>query len=187
MIEKELLEQIAYQEASIALLYSNFRPQVHGQALSENKIREILKNETDVQTRKEVWEASKQIGKELAPSILKLVNLRNTTAKSLGYENYFSMQLHLQEVDEQWLFTTLDALATKSDAAYLGMVKKIETDLSHRFHVSEKELGPWSWAEPFSQEDPIDAKELDTLAQDVDILEESRRFYQAMGLPWNKS
>ena len=183
LIEKALLEQISYEEANISLLYSNFRPQVNGESLSENAIREILKNEDETQVRKEAWDASKQIGKELAPAILKLVGLRNKAARSLGYDNYFSMELQLQEVDEQWLFETLDALAQKSDASYLRMIDEIQAHLSKRFHVSEEEVGPWSWSDPFCQEDPIDAKELDTIAKGLDIVEESKRFYQAMGLP----
>ncbi len=183
LIEKALLEQIAYEEANISFLYSNFRPQVNGNSLSENNIREILKNEDDIQIRKEVWNASKQVGKELAPAILKLVASRNEAAKSLGYDNYFSMQLELQEVDEKWLFETLNSLAQKSDAAYLGMFDAIQTHLSSRFHVPKEEIGPWGWSEPFCQEDPLDARELDTVAKDVDILEQSRQFYLAMGMP----
>jgi peptidyl-dipeptidase A len=183
LIEKTLLEQIAYAEADISLIYSNFRPEVNGKSLSENNIREILKNENDIQVRKETWDASKQIGKELAPSILKLVRLRNEAARSLGYDNYFAMQLELQEVDEKWLFETLDSLAQRSDAAYLSMTQGIQTDLSKRFHVLENEVGPWGWSDPFCQEDPLDAKELDTLTKDLDIVEESKQFYLAMGLP----
>lgn len=52
LIDKTLLEQIAREEANISLLYSNFRPRVNGNSLSENKVREILKNEDDVQIRK---------------------------------------------------------------------------------------------------------------------------------------
>lgn len=101
----------------------------------------------------------------------------------MGYDNYFSMQLELQEVDEQWLFETLDSLSLKSDLAYLSMFDAIQTHLSNRFHTPKEEVGPWAWSEPFCQEDPVDAKELDTVAKDVDILEQSRQFYLAMGMP----
>jgi peptidyl-dipeptidase A len=183
LIEKNLLEQIAYEEANISLLYSNFRANVNGKSFSENEIREILKNENEIPLRKEIWNASKQIGKKLAPPILKLVELRNEAARSLGYDNYFSMQLRLQEVDEQWLFETFDSLAQKSDAAYLRTIEEIEVHLSKRFSVSRDEVGPWAWSDPFCQEDPMDAGELDALVKDLDIVEESRQFYQAMGLP----
>ncbi len=170
-IPKDLLEKITTLESHIAYLYSNFRPKIAGKSVSENEIRDILKKETDVMKRKYAWNASKEIGKELAPSILKLVELRNQAAKSLGYDNYFSMQLQLQEVDEAWLFETLDKLAHDSDASYTQVLKEIG------------ETAPWAWAEPFCQEDPLDAKELDHLTDGIDIIEASRKFYQAMHLP----
>ncbi len=182
MIPKELLEKIAQEESNLSLLYSNFRPQVKGKTLSENDIKEILKEENDVEIRKETWEASKQIGTVLAPSILKLVGLRNQAAQSLGYSDYFMMQLELQEVDGKWLFKTLDALAEQSDAAYSQVVDEIHSKASVRFNVSPKEIGPWAWAEPFCQEDPLDVKELDQLVKGVDLIEAAQRFYQKMNL-----
>lgn len=182
LIPQELLEEIAKEEANLALLYSNFRPEIKGKTLSENEIREILKKETDIKTRKETWNASKQIGKALAPHILKLVHLRNKAAKHLGYSNYFTMQLELQEVDEKWLFETLDRLAEQSDAAYLQVIAEINMHAAKQFNVSKDEIGPWAWSEPFCQEDPLDAKELDKLAQGIDIIEVSKQFYQAMHL-----
>lgn len=116
------------------------------------------------------------------PTILKLVNLRNEAARSLGYSNYFAMQLDLQEVDETWLFKTLDQLAENSDSAYEKVLKEINTEMAKRYNVPIDEIGPWAWAEPFCQEDPLDAKELDNLAKGVDLAESSAKFYQAMGL-----
>lgn len=182
LIPKELIQKIAQEEANISQLYSNFRPQINGKALSENDIREILKKETNVHVRKETWEASKQIGKVLAPHILKLVRLRNEAAKTLGYQNYFSMQLELQEVDEKWLFDTLDSLAEKSESAYSIALDEINTHASNKYKTSKESIGPWAWSEPFCQEDPLDSKELDGLAQGIDIIEVCREFYEAMHL-----
>ena len=182
LIAKELLEEITREEANLSLLYSNFRPKVQGKELSENQIREILKNEADVQIRKETWEASKQIGKELAPRILKLVTLRNKAAHSLGYPDYFTMQLELQEVDEEWLFKTLDNLAKESEASYALLVDEINASAAKRFGVSKDAIGPWAWSEPFCQEDPLDAKELDQLAKDIDIIHVVKEYYRNMDL-----
>lgn len=181
-IDKDLLEQIAKHEANLALIYSNFRPTINGKSLSENDIRQVLKKELDNNIRKETWEAAKQIGKVLAPDIIKLVKLRNRAAKSLGYRDYFSMQLELQEVDETWLFNTLDDLALKSDNAYTHLVDEINTTLSSRFNIPKEDVGPWFWAEPFCQEDPLECQELDHLIQDIDILAAASKFYDALGL-----
>lgn len=185
LIDKELLKKIAQEEANLALLYSNFRPEINGKTFSENDIREILKKETDVTIRKATWEASKQIGKVLAPHILKLVHLRNEAANQLGYRDYFSMQLELQEVDEAWLFDTFDALAKRSDSAYLQLINQIDEQAAKHFSLPKTLLGPWAWSEPFCQEDPLDAKELDNLVKDIDLIETAKQFYHELSFDVN--
>jgi len=185
MCPKEILKKIASKEAEVGLAYACFRPKLDGKEISENELREKMKSEEDPSKRKEIWEVSKDIGKELAKPILELVNLRNEGAKALGYSDYFQMQLGLQEVDGKWLMDTLDELATKSDAAYSKVAEKIESELSERFHVSREELGPWAWSEPFCQEDPLDSKVLDDLVKDVDILKSSHSFFHEMGFDVN--
>lgn len=179
-IPKNLLEELAKKEAALAQSYANFRPELDGKKLSENDIREILKNETDPAKRKKAWEVSKEIGVTLAPQILDLVNLRNQAAKSLGYSDYFQMQLDLQEVDPKWLLKTLDDLSQRSDKAYSSALAEIEKRQTARFNT--KELGPWAWSEPFCQEDPLDTHELDQLTDGIDISQTSVRFYKQMGI-----
>jgi peptidyl-dipeptidase A len=179
-VPKNLLEELSKKEAALGQSYANFRPQLNGKALTENEIKEILKNENDPEKRKKAWEASKEIGPILAPQILALVELRNKCAKSLGYDNYFEMQLAIQEVDPKWLLRTFDELADKSEDAYAQALKEIEEVQKKRFHTEE--LGPWAWCEPFCQEDPLDAKELDHLLVGVDIPKVCAHFYQEMGI-----
>jgi len=181
-VPKQLLEKIAHKEASLSRNYGNFRAPLDGQLLSENAIRELLKKETDVEKRKKAWEASKEIGKVLAPDILELVHLRNEAARTLGYTDYFQMQLDLQEVDPEWLLQTLDALAQASDLSYAAALQEIERGQMQRFSVPQQALGPWAWSEPFCQEDPLDSAELDQLLQGVDIIQVSAQFYNKMGI-----
>ncbi len=178
---KEILEEISRKEAALTQSYGQFRPIVHGKKISENDIRSILKTENSVEKRKQTWEASKSIGKVLAPQILELVHLRNTGAKALGYSDFFQMQLELQEVDGDWLLDTFEVVGKKSDGAYSSILKEIEKTLSDRFGVVESELGPWAWSEPFCQEDPLDGHDLDLLLEGVDIIEASNIFYDLMG------
>ncbi len=181
-IPKDLLEQIAQKEAALSMSYATFRPDLDGQKATENDIRERLKNERDPSKRQSAWEASKRIGEVLAPQILALVDLRNQEAVALGYPDYFQMQLDLQEVDPNWLLKTLDDLARKSDQAYGEIIREIEQTQAKNFAVSLSALGPWAWAEPFGQEDPLDASELDQLVAGVDISKVSADFYKRMGM-----
>lgn len=181
LIQTDLLEKIAREESQLLCIYANFRPQLEGQFFSENSIREILKNESNPKRRQKAWEASKEIGNVLADPILSLVNLRNKAAESLGYADYFKMQLDLQEVDETWLFSTFDNLAEQSDEAYTETIRHIEEVQSQKFDLPKEELGPWAWAEPFCQEDPLENSELDALVAKFDLSEKCKTFYQKMG------
>src|SRR3990167_3317634 len=182
LILKELLEKMAIKEAALGQTYASFRAELEGKKLSENEIRNILKKETDPEKRKKAWEASKEIGSLLAPKILELVSLRNQAAQSLGYPDYFQMQLELQEVDRDWLLKTFDELSEKSNDAYTKLIGQIEKRQQEKFGVSKEKLGPWAWSEPFCQEDPLDAAEIDGLLDGVDIVESSKKFYQNMGI-----
>jgi peptidyl-dipeptidase A len=180
-IDKELLEEITKEEIHLALLYSNFRPTLDGKQVSENEIKEILKKEKDFIKRKKAWEASKEIGKTLSPQTLKLVELRNKAAKSLGYDTYFSMQLDLQEVDEKALFALLDRFEQKTRKAYLTLLDEINTLQAKEFNAEKESLGPLAFAEPFCQEDPLNREDLDSLVKNVDILKTAELFYKKMG------
>lgn len=182
MIPQPLLEEIAQKEAALSQLYANFRPEIDGKKMSENEIRGILKSEENVDKRKRTWEASKEIGSLLASEILNLATLRNQAAQSLGYPDYFTMELDLQEVNEEWLLRTFENCAAHSNQAYGAILGEIEEQQSRRFGVKKEALGPWAWAEPFCQEDPLDCQELDSLVAGVDILAVCRAFYQNMGI-----
>ena len=181
-IPTDLLEEIARQETTLLHAYANFRPRLDGKTLSENDIRTILKEENDPVIRHKTWEESKQFGELLSPLILSLVKLRNQAAKSVGYSDYFQMQLDLQEIDPSWLFSLLDEYYVLSEEIYTKTIQEIEKDQCSRFAVTADLLGPWAWSEPFSQEDPVDSRELDSLMENVDICQMAKKFYQKMGL-----
>jgi peptidyl-dipeptidase A len=182
IIAPKLLREIAEKESALSQTYTNFRPKVDGKYLTDNDIRDILKHENDPKKRQKAWEASKEIGDQLAPQILELVALRNKAAKSLGYSDFFQMQLDLQEVDGKWLLKFFDELATQSDQAYQEVLKTIEKEQTKRFKVKSDALGPWAWSEPFCQEDPLGGKELDSLVKEIDLAVAGTKFFQKMGI-----
>lgn len=181
-IPKELLEEIATKEANLALAYANFRADLGGKKLTENDIKEILKKENEVSLREKAWATSKEVGNILAPRILELVHLRNKAAQSQGFSNYFSMQLHLQEVDENQILQLLVDLEMRSETAYTALIQEVEIKQMDRFKVKQDQLGPHLWSEPFCQEDPLDVSELDGLVKDLDIVKAATTFYQKMGI-----
>lgn len=185
-MSKEILHDIADCEVKLSLDFANFRPMLNGNPLSQNDILEILKNSKDLKERQEVWELSKQVGQKLAPTILELVNLRNKGAQSLGYANYFDMMLDLQEVDKEFLFNTLEKLSIESQDAYDKTLEKILSSQEKTFSTSKDNLGPWAWADPFCQDDPLDAEILDSIYANEDLVKISKNFFSNMGYKVDK-
>lgn len=181
-ISENLVKELSQKEAALSYSYANFRATFKGKNISENEILEVLKQEKDPSIREEVWSASKEIGNALAPQILELVKLRNEAAKSLDYENYFSMQLDFQEVDETALFKLLDQIAIDSGHAYEKAFDFIQKEQSKQFSKPVEELGPWAWSDPFCQEDPLNRLSADALIANTDLIESSRLFYEKMGI-----
>lgn len=182
MMPETLLGKIAQLDADVSYTFSNFRPQLAGKDVTENAVKEILKKENHPEIRKKAWQASKEIGPIIAPKILKLVELRNQAAKDLGYSDYFSMQLDLQEVDGKWLIDLFEKAAEESTASYQVVINQIEDSLSKRYEVDSSELGPWAWSEPFCQEDPLSTKQLDQLVEKISIEKACLEFYRKMGI-----
>ncbi|HEX5323055.1 MAG TPA: M2 family metallopeptidase, partial [Capsulimonadaceae bacterium] len=87
-----VIEEIAKRDAEMDSLFNNFRGKLRGEAVSDNQLRDVLKESRDSALCKEAWEASKQIGAASAPKILELVEIRNREASRLGFPDYYQMR-----------------------------------------------------------------------------------------------
>src|SRR5512143_333514 len=85
------IEELTRREVDIESTFNTFRAELRGKQASENEIKEVLRQSDDVALRREAWEASKQIGAEVAGRLVELVELRNDIARSIGFENHFRM------------------------------------------------------------------------------------------------
>lgn len=180
-VPKELLDQISEKEVELSQAYVQFRTEFEGKSVGESDLLEVLKTEQNVERRKDAWNATKEIGKNLAPKIQELVKLRNQKAHRLGFSDFYQMDLEMQEIDRKWLFKFLNDFEQDSKEAYAEVYKEIEEELSKRFDVTPTSLGVWAWSDPFCQEDPLAVSNLDALVEDVDILKSSKQFFASLG------
>ena len=70
----------------------------------------MLAKENDSGRRRQYWEALKQVGEAVSPKLVELAKLRNAAARQLGYENYWDMQVRLQEHDPEQFLAIFDEL-----------------------------------------------------------------------------
>ena len=183
-IDEDVLRDIIERETQIENFFNTFRANFEGGQASDNQLREILRNETGITRRRTAWEATKQVGHEVAPRLLELIAIRNREARKLGYDDYYSMMFELQELDEKRIFSLFDRLEQLSDKAFTEMKSELDATLKRKYGVSELESHPWLYSDPFFQEYPTAgaAESLDDVFKDSNIETLTMAHYKSIGL-----
>jgi peptidyl-dipeptidase A len=182
-VDEAKLEAIIKLGTEIENRYSTFRAEVGGKKLTDNQIEESLKTSTDSKTLEETWLASKKIGKVVADDIIKLVKMRNETARELGYLNYHEMSLKVAEQDPKDIDRIFDDLYERTKDVFSQVKNQMDDFLAKRYRISKDGLMPWHYQNRFFQEAPkIYSVDLDSYYKDKDIVELTRSYYKGIGL-----
>ncbi len=179
--DPDRLERMVHLEKGLESRFSNFRATYRGRPASDNEIREVLAREEGVPSRREAWEASKQIGSEVREDLLRLVALRNEAARENGYDNYYSMMLLLDELDPDELFTTLEKLERLTRDPFRRYKSGLDQRLARRFACAPEELRPWHYGDPFFQEAPNSEVDVDHFFAGADLEGVARSFFTMLG------
>ncbi|HWL25202.1 MAG TPA: M2 family metallopeptidase [Ureibacillus sp.] len=183
LLPEETLAEISKSASKLNVMFNSHIPEVDGKKYSANDIRNVLVNSTDLELRKKVWYASKEVGKVVEKDLLELVKKRNKAAKLLGYENHFQMSFALQELDQQEVFSIFNNLISESDSAYRSMKKEQDERLAEKFGIQPSEIRPWHYVDPFFQEaPPSDKTNLDKFFKGKDILQMTTDTFRSMGI-----
>lgn len=175
------IERLVGLEKRLESTFNAFRATFDGEQVADNRLREVLRVSNDGAERRRAWEASKQIGAEVRPTLIELVTLRNQAARDLGFSNYYSMMLELDELDERELFTTLDAVERGTRPLFETYKRDLDARLATRFGVTTGALRPWHYADPFFQEAPAAEVDLDRWFQAEPLEAITERSFAAVG------
>jgi len=181
-IDPALIDAITELEKEVEGAFNTFRATLRGRPVTDNQIRQILRTSEDLALRREAWEASKQIGAQVAERLLRLVELRNEGARQVGFDNFYTMSLALAEQDEGELFRLLDQLDRLTRPLFAAYKAELDAELARRFGVEVADLRPWHYSDPFFQEPPEAGDGISRLFEGRDPVALSRAFYSAIGL-----
>src|ERR687893_754527 len=154
--DESVLERIQELEARANAVYGNHRGVVAGRAVGENEIREILRHSDDETMRREAWEASKTVGREVEETVRELARLRNRLAREAGYPDHYHRSLDLQEIDAAGLDRIMSGLESATDTPIAELKERLDAQLKDR--VAVETMAPWHLSDPFFQSckhDPI--------------------------------
>lgn len=184
-LPRETIDDLTYREAELEGLFYNFRAVFDGAEASNNELREMLCTESDSESRRRIWESSKAIGPMVAGPLRELVRRRNAAARTLGFRNYYEMELTHQEIDGGDLIALLEDFRRRSDDAYLELRSRLDREMSAKFGVGIDDLRPWHWEDFFSQEAPAFGElDLDPyFAEPLDLETLARGYFAGIGLP----
>ena len=182
----ELIEEMVAKSTEIQQLYSNFRGEIDGVQMTNNELLAILSTEKDSAKREKAWKALKQVGEAIGPKIVELAKVRNKAAQSLGFANYWDMQVRLQEHDPEELMAVFAELENMTNAPFKAMKAELDAELAPRFGVTAEAMMPWHYDNPFFQAAPPSSVDLDEFFRDKskeEIAALGAKFYQDIELP----
>ncbi len=176
-----LRTRIVELETSVDSSFNGFRGQIDGSSVDDNAILAILTTSDDTAERRAAWEASKQVGAEVADRLRDLVRARNEAARSLGHRDHFAMALATGELDEARLFATLAEVDAATAAPFAAWKADLDVRKAERFGCTVDELRPWHLDDPFFQDVPADGSvDLDPLFTDADLTALTLRTYDGL-------
>jgi peptidyl-dipeptidase A len=182
--DPQLLERIVLLSGKVENRFNVFRAEVDGEKLTSNDVYSVLRESTDCEYRKVVWEAGKAVGSEVAGDLLDLVRLRNEMAREAGFDNYHSMSLALSEQDEETLAALFDELDELTAGPFRMLKEEIDGKLAEHFGITREDLRPWHYSDPFFQEAPAGGMaELHRYFTERDIVAMAAEFYESIGMP----
>jgi peptidyl-dipeptidase A len=183
-VDPLLLEELVNRENNIEQKFNTYRVTIGDRQLSDNQVDSILRYATDAEELRQTWLASKQIGREVAPEILELVKLRNRIAQSLGFADYFEMQLKLDEQNPAEIVSLFAELDSLTRDTFTALKAQIDSALAARHGIAIGQLQPWHYQNRFFQEAPrIYPVDLDRFFEGKDPVALSREYFAAIGLP----
>ncbi len=182
-IEPELLERIVKLGTEIEKNFSVFRGTIGERKVTTNEIKEILKTEMDSNKRKDAWLASKQVGPVVAEDIIRLVKLRNKSARAVGFDNFHTLSLAVSEQDVKEIDKIFEELEELTREPFRELKEELDGILAGMYGVGQSEVMAWHYHDPFFQEGPmVYDLNFDVYYEDRDVKELTAEFFKGIGL-----
>jgi len=182
-----LIQQLAETEAQLRNAHTNFRATLDGQTVSDNELEEILANSRSSAEVQTAWEASKEVGPQVAEDVRQAARLRNQMAQAQGYRDHFQKALTIEEIDEAQLLAIFAKLEEVTAAPFIAMKSEIDDQRAEWFGLPDSQLRPWHYGDRFFQTPPrLGMADPDSLYADKDPVELAINTYDALGLDTRK-
>jgi peptidyl-dipeptidase A len=183
-VDPDIQRKIVVLQTEAVQIFNTHRGSLNGKPVTENDVRDILAHTTDSALAEQAWKAYMDVGAEVRPQLDMLVKLRNEQARSVGFSNFYDMNLALNEIDKDEMFALFDKLDELTRPEFVRLKAEIDAARAAHFGIPVKQLRPWHYGDLFFQESPpIQPVDLDAIYRDRDLLALARTYYDSIGLP----
>jgi hypothetical protein len=119
-----------------------FRPLWEGRRVTEARVREVLRFDSDRRLRRRAYFALQQVAREVAPHLRRLVIARNARAKELGYRSFMDFRLRSEGLTLPALEGFIERIVPAAKAPFAQFRKQFEQ------RAGESTFFPWDawWA-----------------------------------------
>lgn len=181
--DESLHEEIIKLSTKIEEKFSTYRAKVDDKVFTDNQIDEILKASVNNSELQNIWEASKQIGEQVAEDVIKLVQLRNQSAKLLGYDNFHQMSLELSEQNSDDVLKLFNELDELTNNKFQSLKSEMDDFLADRYSIQKNKLMPWHYQDKFFQQGPkLYSVDFDKYFENRDIVKITKEYFSSMNL-----
>jgi peptidyl-dipeptidase A len=137
-------QRIAAETEQVEQLYG-YEFTMDGQPLTANEIAGLLRESKDLNERRAVWEASKEVGPMLKSGLVDLQRLRNETVQALGYSDFFSYQVSEYDMTTAEMLEMTEQLVEQMRPLYREIHTWARYELADRYGVPVPDLIPAHW------------------------------------------
>src|SRR6266513_3045645 len=145
MTNPDLVGKRVEAETKQASILNSFEFKLNGQKITANEIDNKLEKSSDLNERKAVWEASKEIGPKLKDNLVILRDLRNGVAKEMKYPDYFSLEVAAYSMTTDEMLKMLDDWMATVRPLYLQLHTWAKYKLAEKYHQPVPKEIPAHW------------------------------------------
>lgn len=163
-----------------------------GKSVTTNDLDELLRTETNLPRRQQIWEASKAIGPTLKDGLLNLRDLRNQTVQALGYPDFFTYQASDYGLTRPEMLALVRQLNQELRPLYRELHTYARYELAKKYHARQvpaylpADWLPNRWGQDWGSMVTVKGLNLDAvLAKKGPAypVQQAERFYQSLGFP----
>jgi peptidyl-dipeptidase A len=132
-------------ETRQASFLNSFQFKFKGKPITVNEIDNLLSSSTNLEERKAVWEASKEIGPTLRDNLMILRDLRNGVAGEMNYPDYFSLEVAAYGMKTDEMLKMNEQFMKDLRPLYLQLHTWAKYKLAEKYHQPVPKKIPAHW------------------------------------------